>query len=198
MLKHCLLNSAIFLAIGCGAADNDPQKNAGPYPDFLSEYQDYSADGTGEVGESMNAFVLTDQHGDELDFRQLLGFVTVIDVGAVWCVPCQQSATTAQALQDELGDQSWVVQVLVQDATGGPPGIDDAEEWADRYGLELPVLADELQENLVQWAIFAWPTAFIVAPDGEILVRSDGALTDEQIVELTRDALQTHASELRK
>jgi len=195
LLKHCWTSSALALGVGCSSAVDGAD---GPYPEILAEYRDYKSLGSGQEGERMNPFALMDQRGDELDYRQLLGYVTVLDVGAVWCIPCQESASTAQSLQADIGERAWVVQILVQDASSGPPGPEDAQAWAEEFDLELPVLADSLQENLVQWAIFAWPTVFVVAPDGEILTRSDGALTDEEIAGLVADALQTHAGDIRE
>ncbi len=179
------------------AACTQSVETEGPYPAILPEYEDYRSSGTGQQGERMNPFSLPDQNGDGLDYRQLLGYVTVVDVGAIWCAPCQESAATAQALQDALGDQAWVLQILVQDASSGPPGSDDGAQWADQFGLDLPVLADTLQENMALWQITAWPTVFVIAPDGEILVRSDGALPDDEVLIIARDALDEYAGDLR-
>ncbi len=173
----------------------------GPYPAILPEHAGYDHDdGRGREGELMNAFVLPDQHGNAVDFRQFLGFVTVIDVGAVWCQPCQEAASTFQALSEELAEvgPAWTVSVLVQDANAGPPSVNDANEWAEAFAIDAPVLADELQDNLGAWDLREWPTTFFVAPDGTIVRRADGRVDDAEISAEVARLLQQYAGQLRE
>jgi len=150
-------------------------EDGGAYPALDARYEDYASDGTGQVGERMNPFVLPDQHGDLVDFRQFLGAPVVIDVGALWCEPCKEAAQTSPSLFADLQAQDgWLITVLAQNVGGGVPSVGDCADWADTYGLDYPVLADEIQEWTDRWKIRAWPTWFVVAADGEIVERLEG------------------------
>jgi thiol-disulfide isomerase/thioredoxin len=156
---------------------------------MLPEHEGYTGDGSGQVGDHIDAFLLPDQFGDAVDYRQFLGFVTVIELGATWCSPCQEAARTQQDFAVSLASAgpTWVISMLLQDINAGPPDTGDTAQWALEFDLDLPVLADELQTHQNAWGITAWPTSLVVAPDGTVLSRHEGA-TDETVLEA--DVLQ--------
>ena len=152
-----LASAAALLTMACGPTDRARPDNG--WPPILDEHRSYVGTGGAQPGDRIAAFSLPDQHGAETDLRQFLGFVTVIEVGATWCVPCQDAARTQQAFLEELQvDPVWILSVLAQDASGGPPDPGDAAVWAQQFGLELPVLADVLQERQQDWSVGSWPT----------------------------------------
>ena len=73
-------------------------------------------------------------------------------------------------------------------AQRGPPDAADAAEWAEAYGLELPVLADTEGVLQTRWSIDGWPTVLVVAADGTVLWRNAGVTTDAMIAAQVRDA----------
>ncbi len=183
----------LTLAAGCTGAEGE-QDAANSWPEVAAEYADYTGTGGGAIGDHVAAFALVDQHGDPVDYRQFLGQVQVIDIAGVWCLPCQEAAETSQEVFDTLQSTSgaWLLTVLVQNVAGGPPGADDAGEWADTFSLDYPVLADELQAQQGDWALSEWPTYLFVAPDGEIVDRSDGGLPDAEILDRAAAVAASH------
>ena len=200
MLRHTTLSIAALTAClaGCKASVGSSQPD-NEWPAILDVYRDYEGTGGGQPGDRISPFTLPDQTASETDFRQFLGFVTVIDVGALWCVPCLEAAQTQQVFFEELqSDPVWILSVLVQDQSGGPPDPADGSAWAQQFGLQLPVLVDLFQEQQTDWDITTWPTALVIAPNGTVLTRYDGVTTEEQIAADVAQALQDHAADLRE
>ena len=193
-----LLLPALTLPILACGTDRAPQPD-NRWPSIDARWIDYQGAGA-TVGEPLGGFVLADQHGDATDFRQFLGAVTVIEIGATWCAPCQDFAAEQQVLHEALQTDGpvWVLTVLVQEASGGPPTVDDAMDWAQAFDLTVPVLADELQEQQDSWAVTAWPTTLVVAPDGTVLNRHETPTDPGTLADEVRAALADHADDLRK
>lgn len=168
------------------------------WPPVLEEWADYQGQGA-EVGTPIEPFVLPDQTGVDVDFRQFLGFVMVIELGATWCVPCQEFAMEQQGLHDRLNAEhgAWVLTVLGQERSGGPPDVGDAANWAAQFGLALPVIADIGYGQQQRWSVTTWPTTLVVAPDGTVLHRHQEAVPLEQLEEEVADAASTYADLLR-
>ena len=170
------------------------------WPQIAPQWEAYDGSGDGQVGQKVDAFLFPDQTGALVDFRQFLGFVTVLDLGATWCGPCQTAAAESQELQDTLQAEGpvWLMHVLLQDVTSGPPDSADASEWAALFGLQFPVLADEFQTLESSWSVFTWPTVLVVAPDGTIVERFDGPVPAQDVTEAVLLTLETYAEDLRE
>ncbi|MBX2796792.1 MAG: TlpA family protein disulfide reductase [Myxococcales bacterium] len=139
-----------------------------------------SSQGDASVG-SLLQFSLPDQAGRNLSLSDLSGTPTVIDVSAVWCLPCQEVARTLQSFADEVGDAAGVdvVTVLVEDLQTQPPTVEVAAAWATEFGLALPVLADVRQAQRDRWELGQWPTTVVVDGAGIVVARHDGDVPED-------------------
>lgn len=87
-------------------------------------------------GDRLPDLVLKDQFGDDVALHQFAGRLLIVDVSAVWCVPCQQLAPQLEILSNALADDDvTVITVLSEDIAGGPAVQADAEAWAAEFGL---------------------------------------------------------------
>ena len=103
-------------------------------------------DGDGwSVGDVSNNWTKSDQFGDDLDLHDFYGQVILIDIGAEWCVPCQNAAPEAQDTYEELRDRGFIVLNLLLDGTTNdtPPDVD---RWLEAYDLTFPIFDDFDQE----------------------------------------------------
>lgn len=192
-------STAMLLGFGCtapadgGSSDDgeDPIEEAPPssymengYPTILEENEDYLGEGSARRDLIHSFGEMVDQNGNNVDFRQFLGYTVILDVSAEWCGPCQAAAATAQAESEELQEMGAVyyIQILGQDSEGLPATEETAARWADTYGLELPVLADGGNAFDTTIELASWPTFFVLRPDGEIDHRQGGAVSAERMV----------------
>ncbi len=126
--------------------------------------------GTGySSGDTAHDFRLIDQHGDEVQLYQFYGQVIVLELFVSWCGVCEELADFGEALWTELADHDMVyLSVMLEDYSGQPPSPEDAEEWAARFGLTHPVLADDGtgQRDYIQ---VGYPTFVIIDRDMTII-----------------------------
>jgi len=95
-------------------------------------------------------------------------------------------APELDALYDQYADQGFIVITLIGETnSGGPPSQADLKEWADRFGLEHPVVEDPgygVAGSFVQGTSIGLPTMTLLAPGGEILV-ADGFVTAQHVLQ---------------
>ncbi|MEL6348468.1 MAG: redoxin domain-containing protein [Myxococcota bacterium] len=135
---------------------------------------------TFQAGDVVDNFTLYDQHGEAVELYSFCGQVVMLAFGAEWCTACRSLAQTAQAEQDRYGPDGFqIIEILIEDTRGGPPGITATERWAYDNGLfTIPVLDDGAQ---VHWSMFELdftiPSTVILDRDGTVL-SVDARVTD--------------------
>ena len=123
------------------------------------------------VGSHPCDFSLIDQFGDTFTLYDNFATVMVIDFSTMWCSVCKNIAPDVQDFQDEYGPNGFLwVTVLIDNATGGEPTLEDIENWADTYGIETsPVLVGsrDMVDLTAQngYPITSWPTLVVIDRD---------------------------------
>ena len=151
-----------------------PDADALPDPGFGGAYG---------VGEMMPRAVFADQYGDEVDLYDLLGEdrMVLVQVSAAWSPPDQAffgeltggapfSLDPGSPLLDAIatGEVGYVV-ILEDNVAGGPPTADDCRDFAlFGGGVDVPVLADPDRAFAAWMALWAYPSGFVVNPDGTL------------------------------
>jgi len=110
------------------------------------------------------ALRLTGLDGATHDLAQLRGQVVLINFWASWCPPCVREMPSLQRLKNRLSGRPFVIL-----------GVNMAEDeatirafLAHKVNIDFPVLLDRDGAALKRWKVFAFPTSFVVAPDGQL------------------------------
>jgi len=122
----------------------------------------------GQIDDHPCDFSLVDQYGDTFTLYDNYNTTIVLDFSTMWCAVCNNMADDAQEFMDDYGSQDFLwVTILIENATGDPPGEEGAQDWADLYGItDAAVLAGD--RSLVDltaesgWPISAWPTIILL------------------------------------
>lgn len=186
---------AAFLLTGCvphlvtdGSGDLGPwerPENGWHYSDTLPP-EGVKCEGT-RVGERMCDVRLKDQHGDEVSLYQFWGDVILFDISTLWCAPCRALAESTQETIDHFeGERFTYVTIIAQNQEGGAPVKEDAELWAEVYGIDAPVLFDA-ESNVEAANTAAFPVLLLLDRNmrvHEAIGTADQTVVDEAIENL--------------
>jgi len=126
------------------------------------------------IGDDICDLVLKDQNDEIWRLHDLKGDIILLDFSTMWCAPCQSAASTVQDMQDFYSSEGFeYITILIEDTTAGAIDIDDAQEWADTFGIDTqPVLQGSRDlidgDPDVGYPISSCPTFVFVDRDLEI------------------------------
>ncbi|MFC6391550.1 DsbE family thiol:disulfide interchange protein [Methylorubrum zatmanii] len=132
------------------------------------------------IGKPVPAFALGPVPGLEaggkpvpgLSSADLKGQVTVLNVFASWCAPCQ----VEHPMLMRLGQEPGIRLVGIDYKDPGEAG----RRWLDRHGLPFSAVgADATGRAGIDLGVYGVPETFIVGPDGIIRDKLVGILTPE-------------------
>lgn len=121
-----------------------------------------------KVGDMVKNFILNDPQGKPVSFQQYKGKYVWIDFWASWCAPCKQAFPHMRELYAKYKDKNFEILGVSTDATIDP--------WLKI----LPVINNPWPQvwdnkNLFsEFAVDAFPTSFLISPDGKILLKEVG------------------------
>jgi peroxiredoxin len=165
----------------------------------LPEYADYEGEGA-QTGDHLLNFTLTDQHDQSMCLSQLLGHVLIIDASTRWCGPCNEAAAESAVLWEEMKEigPSFITTLMVQDGSGLPATLVDAQWWADTYDIEYPVVVDNAGQTATAWGVTNYPVFLFVAPTGEVVERWEQKPAESDVLSFVAFAVEEWADDLRQ
>ena len=139
------------------------------------------------------AFQLQDLNGDAASLEAYRGKVVMVHFWATFCLPCLEEMPVLESLWQEYGGQG----LMILGIAGDRGDIEIIREFAEKTGVNFPVLHD--QEGLVRnrYKVTALPTTYMVGRDGKISGRAIGtrAWSEHGGREVIETLLDTPASQ---
>ena len=99
----------------------------------------------------------------------------LVDVWATWCPPCVASIPTLEAIHRDLQDQVRVVSIAAEPSSIVGPWMKDRRRQVAAGTLErlavptYPIITNDAGMPALASAVRAYPTIWILAPDGTVL-----------------------------
>ena len=123
------------------------------------------------LGKNTSDAVITDAEGNEFTLADWGGKYVVLNFWATWCAPCRKEMPALDALQAELGSESFEVVTI---ATGKNP-LPAITKFFDENGIEnLPILLDPKTELSRGMSALGLPVTMILHPNGLEIARMQG------------------------
>lgn len=167
------ITAAALFFLGCGACNSKELES--PEDNDTEEVSQVPWETCGyDVGDHLCDFDLLDQNGDTFVLYDNIGVPIVLDFSTMWCSYCQVAAQEAQEVQDNYSAHNLLyVTVLIEDATGQPPTVEDASNWSQVFGIiDPPVLVGSRDmidtTGTAGFSVTGWPT-FLFVTDGMVL-----------------------------
>lgn len=189
-LKSVLPAGVVLMAMaGCGStppptstddAYTPPQVDAGSTA--LCENVPTTNFGSRE-GRTLEGFTLPQCNNEDYslygeDFCDPSHTLTVISIAAEWCGPCQEESRqlTDLVVRPYADRGVRVIQIIIQDAAGGPPDLALCNRWVDRYNLHENIeVIDPTGITAGAFPSGSLPSTVILDETGTIIHREDGA-----------------------
>lgn len=99
---------------------------------------------------------------------------TVLNVWATWCTSCQEEMEALDSLNREFGPRG--VRVVAVSVDQGD--IEKVRRYAESNHLEMTVAHDPASTINRSFAVVGVPTTFVIAPNGTLVWRHTGNITD--------------------
>ncbi|MDP2912387.1 MAG: TlpA disulfide reductase family protein [Candidatus Omnitrophota bacterium] len=126
-----------------------------------------------EIGENAPNFTLPDLKGKQVSLSDFKGKVIILNFFASWCPPCRQEVPDFTELQKTYGDKGFsAIGVALE-------SLKDASAFADKAGINYPVLIDDNKASNTYGPIRAIPATFIIGKDFKVAKIYIGARSKE-------------------
>jgi len=170
--RRAMLLVALSLLVACG----EQHSQARPAPPFT--------------------LPLLDESG-EVSLQEYQGQVVYLGFWASWCIPCRQEMPYLAQLRERHGEEGFEVLAINVDED-----IDAAREFAEKYGMDFPVLRDADRAVSAAYRVPGFPTHYLVDRRGRIRFSGLGfdlndvrAVSQEVVTLLEESTLEEAATE---
>jgi peroxiredoxin len=109
------------------------------------------------------------------DFR---GQVTLLNIWATWCIPCEKEMPSLQRLYSEYQSQGLRIAAVSVDVQHMEK---DVREFARRHGLTFDVLYDWKQAIARDYMTTGYPETFVIGKDGVIRFHMIGPVDRDSV-----------------
>jgi thiol-disulfide isomerase/thioredoxin len=108
-------------------------------------------------------FSLTAVTGERFDVDDFTGQVTLVNFWASWCGPCVEEIPSLNRLKEKMRDESF--RLISINYAESPQQI---RAFMKKVDVAFPVLLDKDGALAGQWKVVAFPSTFVIGPDGKI------------------------------
>jgi len=108
-------------------------------------------------------FSLKDSNNKTIEMYDFKGKVTVVNFWASWCPPCVEEIPSLNRLRKKMKDKNFEL-ISINYAESSQT----IEQFLKRVNVEFPVLLDKDGLVSTKWNVIAFPSTFIIGPDGKI------------------------------
>lgn len=127
-------------------------------------------------------FTLTDQYGEEHSLSDYRGKIVFLNFWATWCPPCKEELPYIQELYEEyqsMDDPDVVFLGVTFPGYGNEQDAEGVKAFLKEKGYTFPVMMDEGASLSLPYYITAYPTTFLIDPEGNVLGYVPGGMTKE-------------------
>lgn len=126
-------------------------------------------------------FTLVDQYGETHTLSDYKGKIVFLNFWATWCPPCRAEMPYIQELYEKYSQPDSDVAILgvAFPNMGNETSIDGISKFLEENGYTYPVVMDEGATLQLPYYITAYPTTFIINPEGYVLGYIPGSMTKE-------------------
>ncbi|QUW23997.1 TlpA family protein disulfide reductase [Sporosarcina sp. Marseille-Q4063] len=198
IISVLIIVSMIVVTIKTNFSAKDTSSEMEEYPsglieDLPSDLVDENIDSESGLDKNERApdFELTTLAGETVSLSDYKGKTVILNFWASWCPPCRVEMPFMENYYEENKD-SENMEILAVNMTkterGGGDKIEKVQGFVDEHELTFPILLDDAGEVVKLYQVMAYPTTYIINPDGIITDVVIRALDEELITELVNNS----------
>lgn len=153
--------------------------------DYDGQHYEWTAYQKGDIVANWEG---TDTFGQRISFYNFCGNYVLVGVGAAWCGPCQQMASTLEKEQAEIRESYpnfQAFELLMQNTAGKTPDDGTLDRWKSGFDLDTVAVVgpdDAAEEGLTPLDADGYiPTTILLSPTMEVISMDEG-LTGSGVV----------------
>ncbi|MGG3279490.1 redoxin domain-containing protein [Paenibacillus solani] len=131
-------------------------------------------------------FTLMNQKGQEVKLSDYRGQTVFLNFWASWCPPCKVEMPYMQDFY--IKHQKEEVIILAVNMMHLEKSMSEVDSFIEKNGLTFPVLYDQNGDSTHRYEVVAYPTTYVISPDGIISERFQGAIDEDLMVRALRKA----------
>jgi peroxiredoxin len=128
---------------------------------------------------------LTDLQGNTVSLEGFRGQWVLINHWAFWCTPCRDELPVLEKYYKDHRDQKFTIVAI---ESGGMH--EDVAYHAKLYRLTFPVWQDPKGIAAGEFYVSAFPTSFVIDPDGQVVLAWAGPISREVLDEYVTPLLE--------
>lgn len=164
MKKRRLITRSIILVILLGALGYTLYSNF-----FMSKEKV-------KVGSAAPDFVLTDLEGKKHQFSDYRGKGVFLNFWGTWCKPCEREMPYIERQYQHY--KNLGVEVLAINVGESKLVV---EKFAEKYGLNFPIVIDKNQQVLHAYDVDPLPTTFLIDKNGKVVKIITAPMTEREV-----------------
>lgn len=131
-------------------------------------------------------FTLLTADGQEVRLSDYRGRTVLLNFWASWCPPCKAEMPYMEDFYKRHKEEDVVI--LAVNMTHLEGSMEDAASFVQSNGLTFPVSYDREGTVTGTYEVTAYPTTYVLTPDGVVSERYQGAINEELMVKAYRRA----------
>ncbi len=130
-----------------------------------------------------------------LSLAELRGKVVILDFWTYGCINCMHVLPDLRRLEEKYGDHLVVIGVHTP-KFDNEKNLETLRRIVVRYGIEHPVVNDRDSMLARLYGMRAWPTQYVIDPEGGVLGKVEGEGNFDVLDEVVGDLLKKHQAVL--
>lgn len=162
-----------LLITGCSDDESVPQSKS------TQAKAKVSSDSSGQEQQLKDApdFTLKTMEGKPFTLSEHEGKVVVLNIWATWCAPCRKEIPDFIEIQKEMREDD----VLFVGVSVDKEGWEVVRPFAEKYGINYPLVVDDGTINRKYGPIQSIPTTFIINKKGKVEYVAPGMVNREAL-----------------